>query len=156
MKELTHIDRDGNARMVDVGDKDITAREAVAEGFIALSPEAFAALTEGRLKKGDALAVAQIAGIAAAKRTADLIPLCHPIPLSGVSLTLEALAPDRVRAEARVRCEGRTGVEMEALTSVSAALLTVYDMVKAIDKGPQIGPIRLLEKRGGRSGTWIR
>lgn len=156
MKELTHIDAAGNAHMVDVGDKEITAREAIAEGFITLSPEAFAALTEGRLKKGDALAVAQIAGIAAAKRTADLIPLCHPIPLSGVSVTLEPLPPDRVRVEARVRCEGRTGVEMEALTSVSAALLTVYDMVKAVDKGPELGEIRLLRKSGGRSGTWVR
>lgn len=156
MKDLTHIDAHGNARMVDVGDKDITQREAVAEGFITLSTEAFAALTERRLKKGDALGVAQIAGIAAAKRTADLIPLCHPIPLSAVELTLEPLPPDRVRAQARVRCEGRTGVEMEALTSVSAALLTVYDMVKAVDKGPEIGPIRLLSKSGGRSGTWRR
>lgn len=156
MKDLTHIDAHGNARMVDVGDKDITQREAVAEGFITLSTEAFAALTERRLKKGDALVVAQIAGIAAAKRTADLIPLCHPIPLSAVELSLEPLPPDRVRAQARVRCEGRTGVEMEALTSVSAALLTVYDMVKAVDKGPEIGPIRLLSKSGGRSGTWRR
>lgn len=156
MRDLTHIDPQGNARMVDVGDKEITQREAVAEGFITLSRDAFDALVTRRLKKGDALGVAQIAGIAAAKRTSDLIPLCHPIPLSAVAVTLEALPPDRVRVEARVRCEGRTGVEMEALTSVSAALLTVYDMVKAVDKGPQLGPIQLLSKSGGRSGTWTR
>lgn len=154
--ELTHIDPEGNARMVDVGDKEITAREAVAEGWIRLSPGAFAAITEGRVKKGDVLAVAQLAGIAAARRTPDLVPLCHPLPLTGVTVRLTPEAPDRIRAWARVRCHWRTGVEMEALTAVSAALLTVYDMVKAIDKGPEIGPVRLLEKRGGRSGEWTR
>jgi len=154
--ELTHIDPEGNARMVDVGDKEITAREAVAEGWITLGDEAFAAITEGRIKKGDVLAVAQLAGIAAAKRTSDLIPLCHPLPLTGVKVLVSPAPPNRVRVWARVRCEWRTGVEMEALTAASAALLTVYDMVKAIDKGPVIGPVQLLEKRGGRSGEWIR
>ncbi len=153
---LTHIDPEGNARMVDVGDKAISAREAVAEGWIRLSPAAFSAITEGRVKKGDVLAVAQLAGIAAAKRTPELVPLCHPLPLSGVKVLLTPEPPDRIRAWARVRCHWRTGVEMEALTAVSAALLTVYDMVKAIDKGPEIGPIHLLEKRGGRSGVWLR
>ncbi|MCB9760170.1 MAG: cyclic pyranopterin monophosphate synthase MoaC [Alphaproteobacteria bacterium] len=153
---LTHLDPDGNARMVDVSDKDITAREAIAEGWIALSPAAFMAITEGRVKKGDVLAVAQLAGIAAAKRTPELVPLCHPIPLTGVKVMLEPCEGSRVRAWARVRSTWRTGVEMEALTCVTAALLTVYDMVKAIDKGPEIGPVRLIEKRGGRSGTWVR
>ena len=102
------------------------------------------------------LAVAQLAGIAAAKRTPELVPLCHPLPLSGVKVLLTPEPPDRIRVWARVRCHWRTGVEMEALTAVSAALLTIYDMVKAIDKGPEIGPIRLLEKRGGRSGVWLR
>ncbi len=142
--------------MVDVGDKEITAREAVAEGWITLSPEAFLAITEGRVKKGDVLSVAQLAGIAAAKRTPDLVPLCHPLPLTGVKVMLTPEPPDRVRVWARVRCHWRTGVEMEALTAASAALLTVYDMVQAIDKGPVIGPVRLLEKRGGRSGEWVR
>jgi cyclic pyranopterin phosphate synthase len=153
---LTHIDAQGNALMVDVGDKQITAREAIAEGFITLSPDAYDTLCAGRLKKGDALAVAQLAGISAAKRAAELIPLCHPIPLTGVKVLVEPAGAQRVRAWARVRCDWRTGVEMEALTAVTAALLTVYDMVKAIDKGPVIGPVMLLEKRGGRSGEWRR
>lgn len=156
MAELTHIDPEGNARMVEVGDKDVTDREAIAEGVITLSAEAFEAITTGRVKKGDVLAIAQVAGIAAAKRTSDLIPLCHPLPLTGVKVQLTAEAPNVVRCWARVRCTWRTGVEMEALTAVSAALLTVYDMVKAIDKGPVIGPVQLLEKRGGRSGEWTR
>ncbi len=156
MSELTHIDAEGNARMVEVGDKDVTDREAIAEGLIRLSEPAFVAITSGRVKKGDVLAIAQVAGIAAAKRTADLVPLCHPLPLTGVKVDVTAEAPNRVRVVARVRCTWRTGVEMEALTAVSAALLTVYDMVKAIDKGPVIGPVQLLEKRGGRSGTWVR
>lgn len=153
---LTHIDAQGNARMVEVGDKEITAREAIAEGFITLSADAYDTLRAGRLKKGDALAVAQLAGIAAAKRAAELIPLCHPIPLTGVKVLVEPAGEQRVRVWARVRCDWRTGVEMEALTAVTAALLTVYDMVKAIDKGPVIGPVQLLEKRGGRSGEWRR
>ncbi len=153
---LTHIDAHGNALMVDVGDKQITAREAIAEGFITLSVDAYDTLCAGRLKKGDALAVAQLAGISAAKRAAELIPLCHPIPLTGVKVLVEPAGSQRVRVWARVRCDWRTGVEMEALTAVTAALLTVYDMVKAIDKGPVIGPVMLLEKRGGRSGEWRR
>ena len=156
MSELTHIDSQGNARMVEVGDKQPTARQAVAEGFIQLGKPAFDAITHGRVKKGDVLAIAQLAGIAAAKRTSDLIPLCHPVPLTGVKVELQALPDQRIRAWARVRCTWVTGVEMEALTAVMAALLSVYDTVKAIDKGPQIGPIRLLEKRGGQSGEWLR
>ncbi len=156
MSELTHIDSQGNARMVEVGDKQPTARQAVAEGFIQLGKPAFDAITHGRVKKGDVLAIAQLAGIAAAKRTSDLIPLCHPVPLTGVKVELQALPDQRIRAWARVRCTWVTGVEMEALTAVMAALLSVYDTVKAIDKGPQIGPVRLLEKRGGQSGEWLR
>jgi cyclic pyranopterin phosphate synthase len=153
--DLTHTDRDGNARMVDVGDKPITAREAVAEGFVRMGAEALAAVVERTAKKGDVLAVAQLAGIQAAKRASDLVPLCHPLPLSGVDVRLEPVA-DGVRAEARVRADWRTGVEMEALTAVSAALLTVYDMLKAVDRGMSLDGIRLLSKRGGRSGTWER
>lgn len=156
MDELTHIDPQGNARMVEVGGKAISAREAIAEGFITLGPEAYAAITERRVKKGDVLAIAQLAGIAAAKRTPELIPLCHPVPLTGVKVELEPVGGGRIRAWARVRCQWVTGVEMEALTAVTAALLSVYDTVKAIDKGPEIGPVRLLEKRGGKSGEWLR
>jgi cyclic pyranopterin phosphate synthase len=156
MSELTHIDPQGNARMVEVGGKTPSAREAIAEGFIQLDQPAYDAITQGRVKKGDVLAIAQLAGIAAAKRTPDLIPLCHPVPLTGVKVQLEALPDLRIRAWARVRCTWVTGVEMEALTAVMAALLSVYDTVKAIDKGPQIGPVRLLEKRGGKSGEWLR
>jgi cyclic pyranopterin phosphate synthase len=156
MSKLTHLDAEGHARMVEVGDKAITQRSAVAEGAITLSTTAFEALVEGRVPKGDVLAVARLAGITAAKRTSDLIPLCHPIPLTGVAVDVTPEAPDTIRVKATVRCEWRTGVEMEALTAVSAALLTVYDMVKALDKGPEIQGIHLLEKRGGRSGTWQR
>jgi cyclic pyranopterin phosphate synthase len=154
---LTHVDAAGNARMVDVGDKEVTARRAVAEGFVALGPEAFAAVSERRAAKGDVLAIAQLAGIQGAKRTSDLVPLCHPLPLSSVDVRLELdPATRRVRAEATVTTHWRTGVEMEALTAVSVALLTVYDMLKAVDRGLEIGPIHLLSKSGGRSGTWTR
>jgi cyclic pyranopterin phosphate synthase len=153
---ITHLDEHGDARMVDVGDKEISERVAVAEGTIRLGPEAFAAVVERTAKKGDVLAVAQLAGIQAAKRASDLIPLCHPLPLSGVEVTLHAEAPDRVRCRASVRCHWRTGVEMEALVSVSAALLTVYDMLKAVDRGMVVEEVRLVEKHGGRSGSWVR
>ena len=153
MAELTHITPEGDARMVDVGDKPDTDRLAVAEGFVALSADALSAITAQRVKKGDVLAIAQLAGIQAAKRTADLVPLCHPLPIDGVDVTV-APAGGRIRVQARVRTRWRTGVEMEALTAVSAACLTVYDMVKAIDRGMRIEGIRLLEKQGGRSGPW--
>jgi cyclic pyranopterin phosphate synthase len=152
---LTHVDETGAARMVDVGAKDETRRVAVAEGAVAMSSDTLSAIEAGNLKKGDVLAVSRIAGIMAAKRTSELIPLCHPVPLEKVSVDLEA-DPDlpgyRVRAEAVTT--GRTGVEMEALTAVSTACLTLYDMAKAMDRGMTIGPIRLLEKSGGRSGDW--
>ena len=152
---LTHVDSDGNAHMVDVGGKRVTAREAVAAGRIRMSPQARRAIVEQRVKKGDVLAVAQLAGIQAAKRTADLVPLCHPLPLTSVSVLLEPEGDDAVKVRATVRCNWYTGVEMEALTAASAALLTVYDMVKAIDRGMVIEGVRLLEKRGGRSGEWV-
>lgn len=153
MPELTHIGPSGDARMVEVGDKPVTRREAAAEGFVRMNAEALAALVERRAKKGDVLGVAQIAGIQAAKRTGDLIPLCHPLPLDGVDLTLTPVA-DGVRIEAVARCTARTGVEMEALTAVSVAALTVIDMLKAVDKAMRIDGVRLLRKSGGRSGTW--
>jgi cyclic pyranopterin phosphate synthase len=152
---LSHIDASGNARMVEVSDKPVTAREAVAEGIITMSSEAVAIIRERRAAKGDVLLVAQIAGIQAAKRTGDLIPLCHPLPLSGVDVHFELL-PDGVRCEATARTMDRTGVEMEAMTAVSVALLTVYDMIKAVDRGMTLGGVRLLRKSGGRSGTWTR
>lgn len=150
---LTHLDQTGAARMVDVSGKAVTARIAVAEGRIRMAPGTLAAIRDGGLKKGDALATARIAGIMAAKRTAELIPLCHPLPISKVSLDL-ALEDGAIAARATVGTTGQTGVEMEALTAVSVALLTLYDMAKALDRGMRIEEIRLLEKRGGRSGDW--
>jgi len=157
MTKLTHVDDQGNARMVDIADKSITHREAIAEGWISVGEEALALVLSGQAKKGDVLATAQLAGIQGAKRTSDLIPLCHPLPLTGVDVTLTP-HPDthRIHVRAAARAHWRTGVEMEALTAVTAALLTVYDMLKAVDKGMEISGIRLLEKRGGRSGTWTR
>jgi len=155
--DLTHVDAAGNARMVDVGDKSVTSRTATAEGHIELSERALRAVIERTAKKGDVLTVAQIAGITGAKRTADLIPLCHPLALSGVDVTFEVdEVASRVICRATVRTEGRTGVEMEALTAVSAALLTIYDMLKAVDRTMTIARIRLLHKAGGRTGTWSR
>ncbi|NIR45202.1 MAG: cyclic pyranopterin monophosphate synthase MoaC [Gemmatimonadetes bacterium] len=154
---LTHIDEEGRARMVDVGDKDATHRLAVAEGWVRMLPDTLQAIRANKVQKGDVLTVAQIAGIAAAKRTSDWIPLCHPLQIDAinVSLTLVDDIPG-VKVEARASLTGRTGAEMEALVAVSSALLTVYDMCKAIDRGMEIGPIRLVEKSGGRSGTWRR
>jgi cyclic pyranopterin monophosphate synthase len=153
MSKLTHLDESGAAHMVDVSAKADTIREAVAEGRIAMSAEALAAIREGSAKKGDVLATARIAGIMAAKKTADLIPLCHPLMLTKVSVdfTFEA---DGVRVTAMARLSGQTGVEMEALTAASVALLTIYDMAKALDKGMVISGIRLLSKTGGKSGDW--
>lgn len=152
---LTHIDEDGRAHMVDVAGKADTARRALARGFISLAPDTLAAIAEGRAKKGDVLAVAELAGIMAAKKTADLIPLCHPLPLSRVKLVLTP-QDDGVSVEAEVGCTGKTGVEMEALTAVSVACLTIYDMVKAMDKAAIIGPIELVEKSGGKSDDFTR
>ncbi|NOZ27739.1 MAG: cyclic pyranopterin monophosphate synthase MoaC [Chloroflexi bacterium] len=155
MGELTHLDEQGRARMVDVGGKPETEREAIARGEVRMRPETLRLIREGDLPKGDVLATARIAGIMAAKRTSEWIPLCHPLSLSYVGLDF-ALDEERSRVviTATVRCRGRTGVEMEALTAVSAAALTIYDMAKAVERGMVIGEIRLLAKRGGKSGDW--
>jgi cyclic pyranopterin monophosphate synthase len=155
MTGLTHFDDQGQAHMVDVSGKVPTARVAVAEGHVVMRPETLAHVTAGTAKKGDVLAVARLAGIMAAKRTADLIPLCHPLALSKVAVDLAA-DPDLpgVRITATVATTGPTGVEMEALTAVSVAALTVYDMLKAVEKGMTIGAIRLIRKEGGKSGTY--
>jgi cyclic pyranopterin monophosphate synthase len=154
-QRLTHQDATGRPRMVDVGEKAETRRSATAEGLLRMSPETIAALQEHRLPKGDPLLVAQVAGIQAAKRTADLIPMCHPLPLTRVDVRLEVEASiPGVRATATAEVVGRTGVEMEALTAVGVALLTAYDMLKAIDRTLSIDGVRLLRKEGGRSGTW--
>jgi cyclic pyranopterin phosphate synthase len=152
-KKLTHVGRDGEARMVDVSGKPSTAREAVARGRIRMSREAAALAASGTLRKGDPLQTARLAGIMAAKRTSDLIPLCHPLQLSFVDVVL-TLRRDGFDIEARVRTTGPTGVEMEALTAVSVAALTIYDMLKAVDRAMVIGDVRLVEKRGGRSGEY--
>jgi cyclic pyranopterin phosphate synthase len=154
---LSHVDGAGRARMVDVGAKGVTARRAVAEGLITMSRDAFALVQANRVAKGDVLSVAELAGVAGAKRTAELIPLAHPLPLEHIAVTAKldpGLPGVRVRAEARV--EAKTGVEMEALTACAVALLAVYDMVKAADRGMVIGEVRLLAKSGGRSGSWRR
>lgn len=155
MSELTHFDKDGQAHMVDVSTKEITDRIAVAEGYIRMTLDTLDIITEGRAKKGDVLSVAQLAGIMGAKKTADLIPLCHPLPISKVAVTLAA-APERpgIRVEATVKTTGQTGVEMEALTAVATACLTVYDMVKAVEKSMVIEDIRLVLKDGGKSGRY--
>lgn len=152
---LTHIDESGSAHMVDVGDKAVTSREATATGNVIMLPETLALIRDGLAKKGDVIATARIAGIMAAKRTHELIPLCHPLALTKVTLDIaldEALPGVTVTATCRV--SGQTGVEMEALTAVSVACLTIYDMVKAADRGMQISDVRLLAKFGGKSGDW--
>jgi len=153
VSRLTHLDADGAAHMVDVGDKAVTQRRAVAAGRIAIAPDALAAIRDGAAKKGDVLAVARVAGIMAAKKTADLIPLCHPLPLTRVTLEL-TLDDAGITATALTATDGKTGVEMEALTAVSVALLTISDMAKAMDRAMTISDIRLLETAGGASGDW--
>ena len=157
MQEFTHFDESGRARMVDVGEKEITCRTAIAEGRVLVNPQTFSLLKSGGMKKGDVLGTAQIAGIMGAKRTPDLIPMCHPVMISGIRLDLslneEKCAVD-IRAE--VSCEGRTGVEMEALTAVSTAALTVYDMCKAVQRDMEITDIRLVKKTGGIHGDYLR
>ncbi|MCB8977164.1 MAG: cyclic pyranopterin monophosphate synthase MoaC [Ardenticatenaceae bacterium] len=155
MSKLTHLDEAGRARMVDVGDKDDTERVAVARGSVTMQPETLALIIEGNMKKGDVLTVAQLAGIMAAKRTSDLIPMCHPLMLSHVAVTCTPNpAANCVDIEASVRLKGKTGVEMEALTAVSVAALTIYDMAKAVDRGMIISDVRVVEKSGGKSGDW--
>ncbi|WP_300518293.1 cyclic pyranopterin monophosphate synthase MoaC [Aliiroseovarius sp.] len=152
---LTHFDDQGQAHMVDVSDKPLTSRVAVAEGFVKMTPETLALVTSGSARKGDVLGIARIAGIMGCKKTAELIPLCHPLPITKVALELEPVDTlPGVRIVATVKTGGQTGVEMEALTAVSTAALTVYDMLKAAEKGMEIKDIRLLHKEGGKSGTW--
>jgi cyclic pyranopterin phosphate synthase len=155
MAKLTHLDDTGAARMVDISGKDVTEREALAEAVVILSPEAFTTVRQGNLPKGNVLATARIAGIMAAKKTADLIPLCHPLALSRADVDFEWLDErSAIRVTALAKTAGQTGVEMEALTAVSVAALTIYDMVKAIDKGTAIENIRLVRKSGGKSGDY--
>lgn len=157
MSEFTHMDKNGRASMVDVGSKDITVRSATAEAFVMLNVHTFSLLNKGELKKGDALTVAKIAGIMGAKQTSNLIPLCHPIMIDGIDLSL-VLCPENnsVKITATVTCEGKTGVEMEAMTAVSVAALTVYDMCKAVQRDITITDIRLLKKSGGVHGDYHR
>lgn len=154
MSDFSHLDESGRARMVDVGGKDVTRREATAAAEVRASPATLRAIRERSGPKGDVLATARLAGIMAAKRTADLIPLCHTLPLDGVEVDF-SVGEDHVSIRATVRNQGRTGVEMEAMTAVSVAALTLYDMCKAIDRGMVIERVRLLAKSGGRSGTWV-
>ena len=154
MSKLTHIDETGRARMVDVSDKAATAREALAEGFVRMAPETLALAVSGEGKKGDVRAVAEIAGVMAAKKTAELIPMCHPLPITKAEVRVDA-ADGGLRVTARVKTAGQTGVEMEALTAASVACLTLYDMLKAAEKGMVIEGVRLLEKSGGNSGHFV-
>ena len=153
---LSHIDRHGRARMVDVAAKPITEREAIAEATVIMRPATLRLIRSRKIAKGEVLAVARIAGIMAAKKTPELIPLCHPLPVEVAGIDFDSDRSGRLRIEARVKVSGKTGVEMEALAAVSAAALTVYDMCKAVDRGMTISKVRLLRKSGGRSGTWIR
>ena len=156
-RRLSHLNEAGEARMVDVSDKAVTERSATAEGFIAMAPQTLDLILAGDAPKGDVLATARVAGIMAAKRTHELIPLCHPLPLTQVTVDFTpSRDPAGLRVEATAKVEGKTGVEMEALTAVSIACLTVYDMVKAVDRGVEFSAIRLVEKTGGRSGTFRR
>jgi len=155
--KLTHFDAQGRARMVDVSAKDESTRIAVASGEIHMQPDTLAHIRQGKLKKGDVLAVADVAAVMGAKKTPDLIPMCHPLMLSGINVSFSELADDcGLKVVVSVKCNGKTGVEMEALTAVSTALLTIYDMCKAVDKGMRITAIQLEEKHGGKSGDWQR
>lgn len=154
--QLTHLDEQGNAKMVDVGNKDVTSREAIARGHVSVQPETLRLIKDGLMKKGDVLTIAQLAGIMGAKKTSELIPLCHPLPLDKVDVELELEeAESRISVTATARTTARTGVEMEALTAVTVAALTLYDMCKSVDRGMRIEAVRLVEKRGGRSGEII-
>ncbi|CCE24985.1 cyclic pyranopterin monophosphate synthase MoaC [Methylotuvimicrobium alcaliphilum] len=157
MTQLTHFNQSGEAHMVDVGNKDITERVAIAEGYIEMNPTTLTLIEQGTHKKGDVLGIARIAGIMASKKTADLVPLCHPLPISHVEVNLEIENDtSRVYCRTTVKTRGQTGVEMEALTATQVSLLTVYDMCKAVDRGMTIQGVRLLKKSGGKSGDWLR
>ncbi len=155
MPELSHFDEQGSSRMVDVSGKEVTHRLARAESFVSMQPETLKRILDRKVAKGDVLEVARLAGIMATKRTADLIPLCHPLGIDGVDIVLDPAGDRMVRIEASVRVHGRTGVEMEALTAVTVASLTIYDMCKSVDRTMTLGPARLLEKRGGKSGHFL-
>lgn len=152
--KLTHIDTDGRVNMVDVGEKSVTTRTAIAQGYVSAAPETVALVKAGHAKKGDVITVAELAGVMGTKQTSTLIPLCHPLPLSSAKVSIEIDSDTRFKVSAKVKTSGQTGVEMEALTAVSTACLTLYDMLKATDKAMIIGPIELIEKTGGRSGTY--
>ena len=154
--KLSHLNARGEARMVDVSTKPVTLRRAIASAEVRMSAATLQMIADRRMPKGDVFAAARIAGITASKRTSDLIPLCHPLPIEAVDLHIESHPPDRVRIRAETLVRARTGVEMESLTAVAVAALTLYDMCKAVDRGMTIGPIQLEEKSGGRSGTWRR
>ena len=155
MTALTHFNQSGEAHMVDVGEKAITQRTAITEGYIEMRPETLKLIIDGGHKKGDVLGIARIAGIMACKKTADLVPLCHPLPLTHVEIKLSAeIDNSRIRCQTTVKTNGQTGVEMEALNATQIALLTIYDMCKAVDRGMVIQSVRLLEKDGGKSGRW--
>ncbi len=157
MSDLTHFNQAGEALMVDIGGKETTKRVAVAEGRIKMLPSTLSLIQEGGHKKGDVLGIARIAGIMAAKKTSDLIPLCHPLALTKVAIDFDVLEQDvAVQCRAQVTTSGQTGVEMEALTAVQVALLTIYDMCKAVDRGMVMNQVKLLEKAGGKSGHWLR
>jgi cyclic pyranopterin phosphate synthase len=157
MAQLSHLDEKGRARMVDVSEKEVTSRIALARGTIHMRPETLELIRHGKVEKGDVFSVARVAGIMAAKKTSELIPMCHPLNITSVQITLIAeSAPARVDIEASVRVSGKTGVEMEAMTAVAVAGLTIYDMCKAVDREMTLGEIRLVEKSGGKSGTFIR
>lgn len=156
MSDLTHFDEEGASRMVDVGGKAVTARVAVAESCVTMKPETRKLILDRGISKGDVLEIARIAGIMATKKTSDLIPLCHPLSINSVRLEFQPLEETRIRIEATVKVDGKTGVEMEALTAVSVAALTIYDMCKAVDRGMSLGPTQLVEKSGGKSGHYLR
>jgi cyclic pyranopterin monophosphate synthase len=157
MTKLSHLDEQGRARMVDVSEKEITSRIAIARGTVHMRPETLALIREDKIEKGDVFSVARVAGIMAAKKTSELIPMCHPLNITSVEIDLTPRQePARVEIEASVRVSGKTGVEMEALTAVSVAGMTIYDMCKAVDREMSIGEIRLVKKSGGKSGTFIR
>jgi cyclic pyranopterin phosphate synthase len=157
MKEFTHLDERGKARMVDVTEKDITLRQAIARGSVIMRPETFQQIMAGGIEKGDVLGVAKVAGIMGAKRTAEIIPLCHPLNITSVGLTLNPVEERHtIEIEARVKLRGQTGVEMEALVAVATAALTIYDMCKAVDREMSISDIHLVEKKGGKSGHFVR
>ncbi|MFK7778112.1 MAG: cyclic pyranopterin monophosphate synthase MoaC [Gimesia sp.] len=156
MSDLTHFDEEGASRMVDVGGKEVTLRIAIAESFVTMLPETQRLIMDRQISKGDVLEIARIAGIMATKKTADIIPLCHPLSINSVSLDFDPQNETTIRIESTVKVDGKTGVEMEALTAVSIAALTIYDMCKAVDRGMSLGPTQLVEKSGGKSGHYIR